>query len=158
VGGGGALRAHFVQDYRDAARRDLPGGFGAREPAADDVHCLHALVSHGTKLRLSYVGDNVFAYTKFTSVLLPAIHVVIASGAGPLMDAAAVALLAFVTLQRFDEFIWDWQNTQRLRAAGGIEFGGLHYPVMILVHASWLAGLWMLATTSPSSQSISSRS
>ena len=48
---------------------------------------------------------------------------------------AAVALLAFVTLQRFFEFIWDWQNTQRLRAAGGVEFGGLHYPAMILVHA-----------------------
>ena len=48
---------------------------------------------------------------------------------------AAVALLAFVTLQRFIEAIWDWQNTQRLRAAGGVEFGGLHYPAMILVHA-----------------------
>ena len=45
-----------------------------------------------------------------------------------------------MTLQRFVEFIWDRQNTQRLRAAGGIEFGGLHYPAMILVHASWLAG------------------
>ena len=61
------------------------------------------------------------------------------------MDDAAVALLVFVTLQRFVEFIWDWQNTQRLRAAGGIEFGGLHYPAMIPVHAGWLAGLWVLA-------------
>ncbi|MFL6798988.1 MAG: isoprenylcysteine carboxyl methyltransferase family protein [Xanthobacteraceae bacterium] len=56
----------------------------------------------------------------------------------------AVALLVFVTFQRFVEFIWDWQNTRRLRAAGAIEFGGLHYPVMMLVHASWLAGLWVL--------------
>ena len=62
---------------------------------------------------------------------------------------AAIALLAFVTLQRFVEFIWDWQNTQRLRAAGGIEFGGLHYPAMILVHAGWLAGLWMLGYNRP---------
>jgi isoprenylcysteine carboxyl methyltransferase (ICMT) family protein YpbQ len=42
------------------------------------------------------------------------------------MNDAAIALLVFVTLQRFVEFIWDWQNTQRLRGAGGIEFGGLH--------------------------------
>jgi methyltransferase len=57
---------------------------------------------------------------------------------------AAIALLVFVTFQRFVEFIWDWLNTQRLRAAGAVEFGGLHYPAMILVHAGWLAGLWAL--------------
>jgi methyltransferase len=62
---------------------------------------------------------------------------------------AAIALLAFVTLQRFVEFIWDWQNTQRLRAAGGVEFGGLHYPAMMLVHAGWVAGLWVLGHDRP---------
>jgi methyltransferase len=56
----------------------------------------------------------------------------------------AIALLVFVTFQRFIEFIWDWLNTQRLRAAGAVEFGGVHYPAMILAHASWLAGLWAL--------------
>jgi len=61
----------------------------------------------------------------------------------------AIALLLFVTFQRFVEFIWDWQNTQRLRAAGAVEFGGLHYPVMILVHAAWLAGLWVLGHNRP---------
>jgi len=59
------------------------------------------------------------------------------------MDAA-IALLAFVTLQRFGEFVWDWRNTQRLRASGAVEFGGWHYPAMMLVHGGWLAGLWML--------------
>src|SRR4051812_11079464 len=54
----------------------------------------------------------------------------------------AIALLLFVTFQRFIEFIWDWLNTRRLRAAGAVEFGGLHYPAVILVHAAWLAGLW----------------
>ena len=44
----------------------------------------------------------------------------------------AVTFLIFVTFQRFIEFIWDWRNTQRLRAAGAIEFAG------------WLAGLWAL--------------
>jgi methyltransferase len=56
----------------------------------------------------------------------------------------AIALLLFVTLQRFAEFVWDWQNTQRLRAAGAVEFGGLHYPAVMFVHAGWLGGLWML--------------
>jgi methyltransferase len=62
---------------------------------------------------------------------------------------AATALLVFVTSQRFVEFIWDWQNTQRLRAVGGVEFGGLHYPAMMLVHAAWLAGLWPLGYDRP---------
>jgi methyltransferase len=62
---------------------------------------------------------------------------------------AAIALLLFVTFQRFIEFIWDWQNTQRLRAAGAVEFGGGHYPAMILVHAGWLAGLWVLGYNQP---------
>ena len=66
----------------------------------------------------------------------------------PSMDAA-VALLAFITLQRFVEFIWDRRNTRRLRAAGAVEFGGLHYPPMMLVHAGWLAGLWVFAYDSP---------
>ena len=65
------------------------------------------------------------------------------------MDAAAVALLAFVTLQRFVEFIWDRWNTRHLRAAGAVEFGGFHYPAIMLVHAGWLAGLWVLGYDSP---------
>jgi methyltransferase len=58
--------------------------------------------------------------------------------------SGAIALLAFVTFQRFIEFIWDWLNTQRLRDAGAVEFGGVHYPAVMLVHAAWLAGLWVL--------------
>src|SRR5262249_57552401 len=74
VGSGGALRPHFVEDHRNAARRDLPGRLGPGEPAADDVHWLQALVSHGTKLRLSSVGDNVFVYTKLTRVLVSVVN------------------------------------------------------------------------------------
>ena len=40
----------------------------------------------------------------------------------------AVALLAFVTLQRLGELIWGAQNTARLLASGGIEFGRKPYP------------------------------
>jgi len=61
----------------------------------------------------------------------------------------AIALLAFVTLQRFVEFVWDRRNTQRLRASGAVELGGLHRPAMMLVHAGWLTGLWVLGYDRP---------
>jgi methyltransferase len=54
----------------------------------------------------------------------------------------AVLLLAFITLQRFAEFLWDRRNTEQLLAAGAIEVGQAHYPVVLLVPATWLAGLW----------------
>ncbi len=54
------------------------------------------------------------------------------------------ALLIFVTLQRFAEFIWDRQNTARLRAAGAVEYGQSHYVFFAGTHAAWLAGLWLL--------------
>lgn len=52
-------------------------------------------------------------------------------------------LLGFVTLQRLAELVWARRNDARLRAAGGIEFGRAHYPVMVALHAAWLAGLWL---------------
>jgi methyltransferase len=54
------------------------------------------------------------------------------------------ALMIFVTLQRFAEFIWDRQNTARLMAAGAVEHGKSHYVLFAGTHASWLAGLWIL--------------
>jgi hypothetical protein len=38
VGIGAAHRAHLVEHHGHTGLRDLPGGFGAREPAADDVN------------------------------------------------------------------------------------------------------------------------
>ena len=54
------------------------------------------------------------------------------------------ALLIFVTLQRFAEFIRDRRNTARLIAAGAVEHGKSHYVFFAGTHAAWLAGLWML--------------
>lgn len=54
------------------------------------------------------------------------------------------ALLIFVTLQRFGEFIWDRHNTARLIAAGAVEHGTSHYVFFAGTHAAWLAGLWIL--------------
>jgi methyltransferase len=53
-------------------------------------------------------------------------------------------LVAFVAAQRLAELSLAQWNTARLRAAGGVEFGAEHYPLMIALHAFWLLGLWML--------------
>jgi methyltransferase len=53
-------------------------------------------------------------------------------------------LLAFVTGERLIELIWAQRNTKRLIASGGVEFGRGHYPLMVALHAAWLAGLWLI--------------
>ncbi len=53
-------------------------------------------------------------------------------------------LVAFMTVQRLAELGFAQWNTLRLRAAGGVEFGASHYPLMVALHAFWLLGLWML--------------
>ena len=53
-------------------------------------------------------------------------------------------LLAYLTVQRLAELWWAKQNEARLMACGGIEYGHAHLPLMILFHAAWMAGLWLL--------------
>ncbi len=53
-------------------------------------------------------------------------------------------LIVFLIAQRLAELGLAQANTQRMRAAGGVEFGVAHYPLMVALHASWLLGLWML--------------
>jgi methyltransferase len=53
-------------------------------------------------------------------------------------------LVAFLVVQRLAELGFAQWNTLRLRAAGGVEFGAAHYPLMVALHAFWLLGLWML--------------
>ena len=53
-------------------------------------------------------------------------------------------LVAFLVVQRLVELGFAQFNTGRLRAQGGVEFGAMHYPLMIALHASWLVGLWVL--------------
>jgi methyltransferase len=52
-------------------------------------------------------------------------------------------LVAVLMAQRLAELGLAQWNTPRLRAAGGVEFGAAHYPLMVALHASWLLGLWM---------------
>lgn len=54
-------------------------------------------------------------------------------------------ILGLVTAQRLGELILARRNTLRLLAAGAREQGASHYPLMVAMHACWLAGLWLLA-------------
>jgi methyltransferase len=61
------------------------------------------------------------------------------------------AVLAFVILQRLAELAWSARNTRRLLARGGREIGARHYPLLVLLHASWLLAIaWTVpAETQP---------
>jgi len=61
----------------------------------------------------------------------------------------SIAILALVTAQRLAELAIAQRNTRRLLAAGGVERGAGHYPLMVGLHAAWLAGLWLLAWGRP---------
>jgi methyltransferase len=57
--------------------------------------------------------------------------------------SAATIILALVTLQRLGELVLARHNTRALLARGAIEIGAGHYPLIVAVHAAWLAALWM---------------
>ncbi|MEO7240850.1 MAG: isoprenylcysteine carboxylmethyltransferase family protein [Sphingomicrobium sp.] len=61
----------------------------------------------------------------------------------------AIAILAFVTLQRLAELMLARSNTQRLLAAGAHEVAPGHYSLIVAVHTAWLATLWWLAPGQP---------
>jgi methyltransferase len=61
----------------------------------------------------------------------------------------AVATLLFVTAQRLGELMLARRNTQKLLARGAREAGRSHYPVMVGLHAAWLATLWGLGWNRP---------
>lgn len=61
----------------------------------------------------------------------------------------ALLLLGWTTVQRLGELVVASRNTAALKARGGVEAGASHYPVMVAMHAAWLAGLWLLAWDRP---------
>lgn len=52
-----------------------------------------------------------------------------------------VWVMALVVIQRLGELVIAGRNTRRLLARGGREIGAGHYPVMVAMHASWLAAI-----------------
>ena len=61
-------------------------------------------------------------------------------------DTPLVWVLGLVIFQRLAELVLASANTRRLLANGGREIGRAHYPLFILLHASWLIAM---ATTTP---------
>jgi methyltransferase len=61
------------------------------------------------------------------------------------VNVFAVAILGYVTLERLFELVFAGRNTKRLRAMGAREHGAGHYPLIVALHALWLATLWALA-------------
>jgi methyltransferase len=60
-----------------------------------------------------------------------------------------IAILGFVTAQRLIELPIARANTARLLAAGGREVAPGHYPLIVALHATWLASLWWFALDRP---------
>lgn len=60
-----------------------------------------------------------------------------------------VAILAFVVLQRLSELALANRNTRHLLAMGAKEHAPRHYPLIVAVHAGWLAALAWLAPGQP---------
>lgn len=61
----------------------------------------------------------------------------------------AVLLLALVTAERLAELWWARRNTRALLARGAVEHAPGHYPLIVALHALWLAGLWWLGPGKP---------
>ena len=57
----------------------------------------------------------------------------------------AGVILGLVTLQRLGELVLARRNTRRLLSQGAREMAPGHYPLIVALHAAWLAGLWYLA-------------
>jgi len=56
----------------------------------------------------------------------------------------AILLLGFVTAERLVELWLARRNTAALLAQGAFEAASGHYPLIVGLHALWLAGLWVL--------------
>ena len=61
----------------------------------------------------------------------------------------SLIVLGLVTLQRIGELFLARSNTRRLLARGAREVSAAHYPLIVILHALWLAGLWSLAWDRP---------
>jgi methyltransferase len=61
----------------------------------------------------------------------------------------AILLLAAVTLERLVELWLARRNTAALLAKGAYEVAAGHYPLIVMLHTSWLAGLWGIGWAAP---------
>jgi methyltransferase len=61
----------------------------------------------------------------------------------------AVLLLGAVTAERLAELWLAQRNTALLIAQGAREFAPEHYPAIVVLHALWLASLWLFGWAHP---------
>ncbi len=61
----------------------------------------------------------------------------------------AVVLLTCVTAERLGELWLARRNTAALIARGAFEVAPRHYPLIVLLHAAWLASLWAFGWDRP---------
>lgn len=61
----------------------------------------------------------------------------------------AILILLLVTLQRLSELWIARRNTDALMAKGAHEVASEHYPLIVVLHAAWLIGLWVFAYDQP---------
>lgn len=57
----------------------------------------------------------------------------------------AAIVVGLVALERLAELAHSARNTKKLLARGAIELGAAHYPLIVLLHASWLVAVFALA-------------
>lgn len=57
------------------------------------------------------------------------------------MSGIVVIVVALVALERLIELWYAHRNTRALIAAGGIEVGRGHYPLIVALHAAWLVAI-----------------
>ena len=61
----------------------------------------------------------------------------------------SILLLAAVALERLGELWLARRNTGILLGRGGVEVAAAHYPLIVVLHAAWLIGLWALGWDRP---------
>ena len=54
------------------------------------------------------------------------------------------ALVGFIVAQRLAELAYAARNTRRLKSRGAVEAGAGHYPLVVALHAAWLAALVLM--------------
>jgi len=57
------------------------------------------------------------------------------------MRLAIYIILLLVAVQRLIEVVYAERNTRALLARGAVEIGRAHYPLIVLLHAAWLAAI-----------------
>jgi len=55
----------------------------------------------------------------------------------------AQAIVLLVAVQRLGELLLARRNDRRLRAEGAVEHGRGHYPLLVALHAGWLAAIFL---------------